>query len=370
VQGVQWNSSYCFDPPNVEASQGIITIRGVTSCAKSSTNKRFGPGCTAFIYIEADGEILQPTLQYWDFPALAYQNFPIGCFMTSADPTKQSSTKWTMTCAGSAAVLLPQVAPHYDLKLKTSNIRDAAGNTFSDITTDMGYKGTDILPIIIDNTPPATSTVDVPQNCNLVIGDVTTITATFDEASSRPTFYAFDVQVNVANILSSPNGTQNGFHNTWNATITVPSGWTGVSPIMPWVVTNAEDDVGNVDSVAYVNTAGISGTALVTNTTNATCLIDAEPPVILSVSCGPSQVVKQNSNVTVTFVTNEAIQSPGTGCVYVSGVAAVATNPSADGVTWEATVTIPPDACDGEVSLRVCALTDTGVLPYCCEIPP
>uniref|UniRef100_A0A7S0PRR7 Uncharacterized protein n=4 Tax=Ostreococcus mediterraneus TaxID=1486918 RepID=A0A7S0PRR7_9CHLO len=354
VQGVRWNSSYCFSAPPPVTSNGIITIRGVTSCANSATNKTFGPGCTATIYIEADGEILEPTLQYWTTGDV-YNDFPTGCVMSPSDPTSQSSSTWTMTCAGSAALLLPEDSTINDeLRLKTSNIRDTAGNALPDIdaTTTAGYRGSDVSPIIIDNTPPGTTTIDVPPACVLSIGDTTIITAVFDEASSRPTFYAFGAKVSVANVVSS-TAALSGFHTTWKATVTTPSGWLG-GAIMPWIVTNAEDDVGNVDATLYSNYASADTT--VATSTNPSCTVDTMPPQLTSASCA-AQVVKPGDNVTVTFVSDEVVRSPGAACVYISGVAATPTS-SDNGTTWTATATIPADACDGEVSISICPLTD------------
>ena len=352
VQGVQWNNEHCFSFPNSVTSFGIITVRGVTTCAKSATNKRFGPGCTAAIYIDSDGAILEPTLQYWN--GTGYQNFPSSCVMSPVDPTSQISTRWTMACAGAAALLLPEItAISNELHLKTSNIRDTAGQTFPDITTDSGYKGADLLPIIIDHTPPVTTTIDVPAICALKIGDSVVITATFNEASSPPTFYAFGAQLSTA-VVFSQSGLQNGFHTTWNATITTPSGWTGGSP-MPWIVTNAEDDVGNVNTLLYSNYMSATNT-VPTSYINPNCTIDTIPPVLQSASCA-AQVVKPGQSVTVTFVTNEPVKPPGANCVYISDVAATPTS-SDGGFTWTSSVTIPSDACDGEVSISICAMTD------------
>ena len=48
------------------------------------------------------------------------------------------------------------------------------------------------------------------------------------------------------------------------------------------------------------------------------------------------------------------VGTPPAGCVTIAGVdAAVSGGPS----TWTATATIPADACDGEVPLRICELT-------------
>ena len=123
---------------------------------------------------------------------------------------------------------------------------------------------------------------------------------------------------------------------------------------MSWIVTDAEDDVGNANKVLYANYN--SGTTGANSPTAAHCTIDTMAPVLMSASCA-AQVVKPGDTVTVTFVASERVQSPGATCVYISGVAATPT--SADGgTTWTATATIPATACDGEVSISICPLTD------------
>ena len=48
VMGERWNNLYCFTLPPAIPSQGLIKVRGLTSCYRSTTTKKFGPGCVAY----------------------------------------------------------------------------------------------------------------------------------------------------------------------------------------------------------------------------------------------------------------------------------------------------------------------------------
>lgn len=120
----------------------------------------------------------------------------------------------------------------------------------------MGTKGADVVPVVVDKTPP-TPNASVPAACRLTLGSQTTLVAEFDEASWRPTITAFGARVGG---VVAQNGATSGFHATWIAPIVVPSTWRG-GAVMPFVITDGEDDVGNVDATLYGNTWPANGNA-------------------------------------------------------------------------------------------------------------
>ena len=356
VMGERWNNLYCFTLPPAIPSQGLIKVRGLTSCYRSTTTKKFGPGCIATIHIEADGEIMEPTVKWWNTATNAYANFPPACVMAATDPTSPSSLVWTLTCAGTAAAIFPP-SNSYTLQLEVSDVRATDGSTFNGTArgTDDGYLGSDKDPIIVDNLAP-TPTATVPLSCALVIGSQSTITVTYAvEPSWRPTVSAFGAQVGG---VIAQTGALSGFHTVWIAPITVPSDWLGGSP-MPFVITNGEDEYGNIDTTSHGNY--LSNDNVLTGDVN--CSVNVDAPRVTSATCAsPSpRVVKPGGSVTVDFSTNVAVTIPS-GCVKISGVTVTPTDLGGS-TSWRATATIPsdPPACDGEVALSICAeITDTG----------
>ena len=234
-------------------------------------------------------------------------------------------------------------------------MRATDGSTFTGTArgTDDGYLGSDKDPIIVDNLAP-TPTAAVPLSCALVIGSQSTITVTYAvEPSWRPTVSAFGAQVGG---VIAQTGALSGFHTVWIAPITVPSDWLGGSP-MPFVITNGEDEYGNIDTTSHGNY--LSNDNVLTG--NVNCSVNVDAPRVTSATCAsPSpRVVKPGGSVTVDFSTNVAVTIPS-GCVKISGVTVTPTDLGGS-TSWRATATIPSDACDGEVALSICAeITDTG----------
>ena len=66
-------------------------------------------------------------------------------------------------------------------------------------------------------------------------------------SSWRPTITAFHAQVGG---VVAQNAQTSGFHTIWNAPVVVPSTWRGGN-IMPFIITDGEDDVGNNDPTLY-----------------------------------------------------------------------------------------------------------------------
>ena len=126
VQGERWSDTICFTPPANTAASALITVQGLTSCAKSATTKKFGPGCTASIRIEADGEIKRPIIKYHD--GSQFQAFPAACVLQATDPSSPTSAVWTLTCPGSVATGLPSGT----LTLEVSSLESTDGTTIAD----------------------------------------------------------------------------------------------------------------------------------------------------------------------------------------------------------------------------------------------
>ena len=344
------DETLCFSLPVAAPSQGLITVRGLTSCRRSSTTKRYGPGCVATITVEADGPIMRPTVKYWDGSAAVA--FPSAeCALAPSPAGSASAVAWTMTCSGDAVASLPEGT----LQLEVSGVRDTAGTTFASTapSTDDGYKGADVVPIVVDKTPPHPKAA-VPASCSLTLGSTTTLTVTFNESSWRPTITAFHAQVGG---VVAQNGETSGFHTIWNAPVVVPSTWRGGN-IMPFIITDGEDDVGNNDPTLYGNMPPANGATQLDQTESPTvnCTVTYDAPRVVKATCSTptSRVVKPGNSVQVGFTTNVNVGTPPAGCVTIAGVdAAVSGGPS----TWTATATIPADACDGEVPLRICELT-------------
>ena len=360
--GDSFNNVFCFQLPAPVPSAGLITVRGTTTCRKSATTKRYGPGCVASFVVEADGPILQPTIKYWNASANAYEAFPTpACVVAPTNAASPSSSVWTMTCSGAAVAHLPEGT----LQLEVSDVRDTQNPPVSSpgtnrATTD-GYKGADVVPVVVDKTPP-TPNASVPAACRLTLGSQTTLVAEFDEASWRPTITAFGARVGG---VVAQNGATSGFHATWIAPIVVPSTWRG-GAVMPFVITDGEDDVGNVDSTLYGNMWPANGNAdhqlAAPGSPVVNCTVEYELPRVVEATCAlpTSRVLKPGESVSVDFTTNVDVVVPASGCVTIAGVDAVVTGGPTN---WRASAVIPATACDGEVPLRICALTSASSTP-------
>jgi hypothetical protein len=249
------------------------------------------------------------------------------------------------------------------LALNISNLQSTDGSSISDHTADDGYKGGDKVPIVVDNTPPNPD-ASVPDPCVLVIGEVATITVKMDEASWRPTVTAFGAQV--TGVVSS-TGATGGFHTEWVATTSVPTDWPPGSDIMPFIVTNAEDEVGNINTDLYGNMY-VPGTTQYTpvGPTNVNCTVNTEGPRVTNATCANAAkvVTDADAKIEVDFTTNVDVDltffnTDQPGCVKIAGVDASVAQVGGSNRAFKATATKPVDGypCDGEVSLSICEIT-------------
>ena len=366
VMREEWSNQHCFSLPTPVASKCLVKVRGISTCQAgySATYKKFGPKCTASIIIESDGPIMEPTVQYYN--VTAYANFPhADCMIRPTIAGSSSSSVWTLTCAGTVAASLP----YGNLQLNVSSVRDMTGNpcgSGTDKDTDDGYKGPDVVPIFVDNKPPE-PTPTVPANCLLTPSSASAVTITFNEPSMRPRFFGFGASLGA--VVPQTAAAAAGFHTTWVVPVSIPITWSGGN-ILQFIVTDGEDDVGNVNRNLYGNLYDASRTKVTTNanwmnpvTGNVNCTVNANTTRVTSATCANAEprVFNNNTAVTVNFTTSVAVNFTNmpADCVQIAGQSAnvIDTGNGPTGTHWAATVANVGRACDGEVPLSICVLT-------------
>ena len=209
------------------------------------------------------------------------------------------------------------------------------------------WVGYDAVNLVIDNTPPAPTSVTTVRGtgatlCALGGDDTAVITVVFGEATSRPTFTCMSYRVLPAAVTvpGATSTTSQKFSTTWAARCIIPRGL-AANTALEYTYTNLADKYGNVDSTIFTQ-------ATVGPTYGSTCTIKSTKPVLILADFDVP-VVKPGEQVVLSLEFSEAVTQPP---VTIAGVAV--TPVTADGgVTWTITENIPANQPDGPLPFTV-----------------
>ena len=203
-----------------------------------------------------------------------------------------------------------------------------------EISVDNNSNTSDNLSVssfTIDTTSPTLSSVTIASDNTLnttlaKTGDNITLSITSSETlRNRPIVK-----------IASQNVTETGDNMTWSA-----------------VYTMASSDIDNVSvslSISFSDLAGNAGSAVDNTTDGSAVWFDKTAPTLSSVTIASNNTLyttmaKTDDNITLSFSSSEAIQTP---IVLIAGQAATETG---DNMTWSAAYTMASGDTQGSVSL-------------------
>ncbi len=254
-----------------------------------------------------------------------------GVSFTASDITTTGGTLSGLAVTGDPKVYTATFTPsanttaNASITVANASYSDAAGNTGTAGTTPA---------LVVDTTRPVLLSISM-SDIALKIGDVATVTFTFNEAVTGFTTADATTPNGALSGLSSANG---GI--TWTVTLTPNASTTAAA---------------NAITLDYTGIADLSGNAGSGSVTIGNYAVDTTRPTATLVVDDTSLTVGETSNVTITF--GEAVTGFTTADLAV-GNGSITGLTTADGITWTATLT--PSA-NTAVATNSITLDNTGI---------